>query len=514
MPNALYEDAAPPGPAEIALHSPLCELLGCRYPLILAGMGGVARSELVIAVTRAGAFGFLGMVREPPALIRAEVARVRAATQRPFGVNLIPSATDPELLARQVELCIELRVPVVSLFWDVYPDLIDRLLRAGIVVVHQVGSIADAHRAQEAGAAALIVQGVEAGGHVRGLLPLAELLPGVLAVAGVPVAAAGGIVDGRDVARVLLYGAQAAVLGTAMVATQESFAHEYHKQRLVAARSEDTVLTGQFHINWPPRARVRVLVNSVTRGERGDAFAAAPDAGPAIIGEDDGRPIRLFSTDSPLRSTSGDLEAMALYAGEGVGRIHGIEAAARRIARIASEAAVQIQLANPGAGRASPVCYAHEFAADPQAEVLARLNELLEAERAGARVTLRSTGALPDEALRHAVEIIHHDEVRWCAMLIHAIRSLQATPSTRTGAFYDKAIAITDPLERMSLLNRGQAWVVRKINELLPMLDDEAIRAGLVEMLAAHQINIDLVESLLETKRRPRSRGAPPPRAC
>ena len=99
--------------------TPLCRLLGCRLPLMLAGMGGVSRSELVAAVTEAGGFGFLGMVREPLALIEREVAQVRQRTALPFGVNLIPAATPAPLLRAQVDLLIALQVPVVSLFWDV-----------------------------------------------------------------------------------------------------------------------------------------------------------------------------------------------------------------------------------------------------------------------------------------------------------------------------------------------------------------------------------------------------------
>ncbi|MBN9574053.1 MAG: nitronate monooxygenase [Alicycliphilus denitrificans] len=320
----------------------LCRLLGCRLPLLLAGMGGVARSELVAAVTGAGAFGFLGMVREPLALIEREVAQVRARTGLPFGVNLIPAATPAPLLREQVGLCITLRVPVVCLFWDVDRAVVERLRGAGITVVHQVGSVQDALDAQAAGAQALIAQGVEAGGHVRGRQPLARLLAGVLAAACVPVAAAGALADGRDVARVLAAGAQAAVLGTALIATHESFAHDYHKRRLVAARAGDTVLTEDFHVNWPPHAAVRVLRNSVTRGERGDPFGPAPATGRTVIGEEEGRPIHLFGTDSPLRSMTGDFEAMALYAGRGVDRIAGVEPAADCVRRIAAEAAAQL----------------------------------------------------------------------------------------------------------------------------------------------------------------------------
>ncbi|MGB6114461.1 MAG: nitronate monooxygenase, partial [Comamonas sp.] len=168
--------------------TPLCELLGCRHPLILAGMGGVARSELVAAVSAFGGFGILGMVREPLALIEREVARVRALTDRPFGVNLIPSGTAHALLRSQVDLCIALRVPVVELFWDIDEDVIDRLRAAGITVVHQVGTVHEALHAQAAGAHAIIAQGVEAGGHVRGRQPLLRLLPEVLGCVDVPVA--------------------------------------------------------------------------------------------------------------------------------------------------------------------------------------------------------------------------------------------------------------------------------------------------------------------------------------
>ena len=106
--------------------------------------------------------------------------------------------------------------------------------------------------------------------------PLHELLPEIAEHTAVPVLAAGGLVDGADLATVLSLGAQGAVFGTVLIATPESFAHDYHKQRLVDADGEDTVLTDAFHINWPRGAKVRVLANSVTRGERGDPFCRGP----------------------------------------------------------------------------------------------------------------------------------------------------------------------------------------------------------------------------------------------
>ncbi|WP_417283147.1 nitronate monooxygenase [Comamonas sp.] len=142
------------------------------------------------------------------------------------------------------------------------------------MVVHQVGSMAQALEAREAGADALIVQGVEAGGHVYGRQPLEQILADVLAVVDVPVAAAGEIAAGETVAHLLSQGAQAAVLGTALLATKESFAHPYHKQRIAEATVQDTVLTEDFHINGPAHAAVRVLRNSVTNG----AAYAGPSA--------------------------------------------------------------------------------------------------------------------------------------------------------------------------------------------------------------------------------------------
>jgi len=150
-----------------SLRTEACNLLGCEHPIVLAGMGGVARSELVIAVTRAGGFGFLGMVRESPSLIRREVEAVRRATSKRFGINLIPAATDRDLLEQQLNTCIDVEIPVITLFWDMFPDVVGRLRDAGVVVICQVGSVKEGEEAQRAGAQILIAQGVEAGELVK-----------------------------------------------------------------------------------------------------------------------------------------------------------------------------------------------------------------------------------------------------------------------------------------------------------------------------------------------------------
>lgn len=128
-------------------------------------------------------------------------------------------------------------------------------------------------------------------------------------------------------------------------------------------------------------------------------------------------------------------------------------------------------------------------------ELLSALNELLEAERAGARVAMETGRSISAPDLAALVEEIHKDEVRWCSMLMRTIKTLDATPSSATGAFYGKAMAIADLDDRLKFLNRGQAWVVRKLQVLIPRITDPSARAELTGMLQAHHHNIGRVEA-------------------
>lgn len=130
-----------------------------------------------------------------------------------------------------------------------------------------------------------------------------------------------------------------------------------------------------------------------------------------------------------------------------------------------------------------------------QDELLAALNELLEAERAGARVAMDTGREITAPDLAALVRDIHQDEVRWCGLLMRTIQAMGATPSSATGAFWGKAMAIADVNERLVFLNRGQAWVVRRLQALLPRIADAAVRAELDTMLEAHRHNIGRVEA-------------------
>lgn len=311
-----------------ALRTPLCDMLGSSYPILQAGMGGVARSELTAAVSGAGGFGCLGMVREPPSLITREIAAVRQRTDKPFGVNLIPAATDPKLFDEELAACLEVKVHAMVYFWDVVPSAVAKAKAAGCRVLYQVGSVEQALAAEAAGADAVIAQGVEAGGHVHGHVSSLVLLPQVAQAVRVPVVGSGGFASGASLVAALALGAQGIHCGTAFVAAAESFAHQIHKDHIVAANSQDTVHTDAFAINWPPNSPVRVIASSETDrlgcnlwGYRGEAITRE------VIAEEEGRPIYLYSTDSPLKSMTGDLERLALFAGQVTGQINRVEPA-------------------------------------------------------------------------------------------------------------------------------------------------------------------------------------------
>ncbi len=302
-------------------------------------MGGVARSELAAAVSEAGGFGCLGMVRESPDLIQQEIAAVRARTDRPFGVNLIPSATEPGLFDRELSACIEAGVGAMVYFWDVVPDAIARAKDAGMTVLFQVGSVEAAIAAEKAGADAIIAQGVEAGGHVKGGVTSLVLLPMVAKAVTIPVIGSGGFASGASLVAALALGAQGIHCGTAYLATRESFAHDLHKKRVVGAAIDQTVHTDAYAINWPKGSPVRVLANEMTRGLGLTLFGHDPDSiARTAIGEEDGRPLYLWSTDSPLRNMTGDLARLALFAGQVAGQIDRIETAGDLTARIVREA--------------------------------------------------------------------------------------------------------------------------------------------------------------------------------
>jgi hypothetical protein len=151
--------------------------------------------------------------------------------------------------------------------------------------------------------------------------------------------------------------------------------------------------------------------------------------------------------------------------------------------------------------RSSPTSSAVQIDKDVgREELLGLLNELLEAERAGAHVALASAKEAASSAYSDLMHSVKADEARWCAMLVRQIERLGGTASSNSGAFRGKAMAIADPLERLAFLNRGQSWVVRKLEALTPRVRDNPLCADLLTMLESHKVNIDRANALLNGK--------------
>jgi NAD(P)H-dependent flavin oxidoreductase YrpB (nitropropane dioxygenase family) len=223
------------------------DLRRLEVPVIQAGMGGIARHELAAAVSDAGGLGTIAGVRAP---IAGEIAAARKITGRPIAVNLLLPFLRPADAAQAA------RADAIVTFWGQPRRL------AETTWIHQCGSVQEAKAAAAAGADAVIAQGVEAGGHVRGTVPLLELLERVRAAVGIPILAAGAIVDVDDVRAALDAGASAAVLGTRFLLSNESHAHPEYKRRCLEAG--ETLLTELFGLGWPD-APHRVIPNAATR---------------------------------------------------------------------------------------------------------------------------------------------------------------------------------------------------------------------------------------------------------
>jgi nitronate monooxygenase len=226
------------------ITTPLCQLLGIEHPILNASMAGTATGELAAAVSNAGGFGMIGGTSSGGAdWLREQIAAARARTRRPFGVGFISSFPDtPEL----VEVALAAGVAAINHSFADPTPYVERAHVAGVKVFNQVQTLADAKRAAQAGVDVIIAQGGEAGGH-GGQIGTFALLPAVVdAVAPVPVAAAGGIADGRGLAAALMLGAQGVWMGTRFVASPEWGGPTWEQQAVLAATSDDTVQTNIY----------------------------------------------------------------------------------------------------------------------------------------------------------------------------------------------------------------------------------------------------------------------------
>jgi nitronate monooxygenase len=358
---------SPTKPSSSELHTPLCDLLGIRHPVIQAPMaGGWTTPELVAEVCRAEAFGVLAGARLTPEKLREDIQAVRKLTDKPFGVNFLlappetgnrdvasvqrfldrfrerlslpPGDTElsssPPPISEAIDVVFEERVPVFSTAMGDPGGLVERAPAAGMLMVCMVTTVEEAVLVAERGADLIIAQGAEAGGHrstfslgseeEAPLVGTMALVPQVVDAVGVPVVAAGGIADGRGLLAALALGASGAQMGTRFLLARESGAHSAYRRRLRSATETETVLTRLF-TGRPARALRNRYVEEYL--EEGPVPLAWPLQG-AAAGDIYG-----------ASQAADEDEYSPLWAGQGVGLLTQEQGAAEIIEEIVAEAA-------------------------------------------------------------------------------------------------------------------------------------------------------------------------------
>lgn len=273
------------------------ELLGIEQPIIQGAMAWIADARLAAAVSNAGGLGIIACGSAPLTWVREQVELARSLTDKPFGVNIMlmnPEA--PEL----AELLAELKVPVITTGAGSPAAYIERWKEAGAKVVPVVASAALAKRMERMGADALIAEGCEAGGHIGELTTMA-LTPAVCEAVSIPVITAGGVADGRGMVAAFALGAEGVQIGTRFLTAHECGIHDAYKQKVLAAKDSDTIVTGRD--NGHP---VRQLKNKFARNIRkmeGNSDVSLDEVEAALAG-------------SLHRAVMGDVDEGSLMSGQ------------------------------------------------------------------------------------------------------------------------------------------------------------------------------------------------------
>ena len=308
-----------------AIRTPLTEQFDLDYPIVLAPMGGASGGHLAAAVSSAGGLGLVGGAFGNLASLTKELDTIKAKTKRKWGVGLITWRANDDAL----RLALSYKPDVFFLSFGDPLKFSRQIKSAGCTLICQVQDVESALQARSAGADILVAQGTEAGGHgstIRSTLPL---VPSVVdAVSPMPVLAAGGIADGRGVAAALALGAVGAVIGTRFCASKEALFHPAAKERLLRAKSGDTVRTRLFDqvvgVEWPAAFTGRVLRNHFFEEWNGKGAEIKND-----------EPARAAYRAGQL---NGDYDTAVIWAGEAVDLISGLPAAGDLVEKIGKDA--------------------------------------------------------------------------------------------------------------------------------------------------------------------------------
>ena len=318
----------------------LCELFRIEYPIVSAGMGAVALAELAAAVSEAGGLGTIGLAALSPEMVHDEIGAARQLTSKPLAVNVLIPFLRPGLL----EAVAAAPIDAVTLFWGDPSEQIPPFKATGKLVIWQCGSPAEANAAMRAGADAIIAQGFESGGHVRGETTTFALIPQVRdAIGDLPMIAAGGIADGRGLAAALALGADGVAIGTRFLASREASVNPRYKEMIVSAHSDDTVHTKLFDVGWPDAAH-RVIRSAVYdeweeagRPESGNRPGEGATIGTYRRAGIEA-PLLKYSVMPPADYIEGDIKNFALYAGQSCGLVTEVLTAAEMVRAIIAEA--------------------------------------------------------------------------------------------------------------------------------------------------------------------------------
>lgn len=234
----------------------VCEMLGIKYPIFQGAMAWISGGELAGAVSRDGGLGIIAGGGMEPELLRENIRKAKAVTSNPFGVNLMLMRPDVE---EQMNVCIEEGVKVITTGAGNPGAFMDKLKAAGIKVIPVIPTVKLAERMEKIGADAVIVEGMESGGHV-GTITTMALLPQIVNALNIPVIAAGGIASGKQFLAALSMGAEAIQCGTIFLTAKECLIHQNYKNAILKAKDRSTVTTGNF-TGHP----VRVIENKLAK---------------------------------------------------------------------------------------------------------------------------------------------------------------------------------------------------------------------------------------------------------
>ncbi|MEY4580110.1 MAG: hypothetical protein RL701_4813 [Pseudomonadota bacterium] len=322
------------------MQTPVTELLGIRYPIIQGGMQWVGTAELASAVSNAGGLGILTALTQPsPDALRAEIARCRTMTDKPFGVNLtiLPTVTPPPY-AEYIDAIIESGIKIIETAGNSPKEFATKLKAANMVVVHKCTSVRHALSAERHGVDMVSIDGFECAGHpgeddIPGLI----LIPAAVKALKIPVIASGGIGSGAGMAAALALGAAGINMGTRFMCTQEAPIHDEIKQAMVKASERDTNLIFRTLHNT-----ARVFKNAVS-----NEVVAIEKRGGATF--EDVRPL-VLGTRGRKALQSGEVDSGIVSAGMVVGLIDDVPTCAELIERIVRECRAALRLAATRAG--------------------------------------------------------------------------------------------------------------------------------------------------------------------